>query len=80
MVPCSAPCNLILNENARGDIDASFTNLRATLENINSTTHNLDLLIAKESQHISGILTNVDKVMANGRQQRAPLQHLRQHG
>ncbi|MBX2981945.1 MAG: MlaD family protein [Flavobacteriales bacterium] len=56
---------LILNENARGDIDASFTNLRATLENINSTTHNLDLLIAKESQHISGILTNVDKVMAN---------------
>jgi len=56
---------LILNENARGDIDASFTNLRETLENINSTTHNLDLLIAKESQHISSILSNVDRVTAN---------------
>lgn len=56
---------LILNENARGDIDASFTNLRATLENINSTTRNLDLLIAKESAHISSILSNVDKVTSN---------------
>jgi len=56
---------LILNENARGDIDASFTNLRATLENINSTTRSLDLLIAKESAHISSILTNVDKVTGN---------------
>lgn len=56
---------LILNENARGDIDASFTNLRGTLENINSTTKKLDALITLESQHISGILTNVDKVTAN---------------
>lgn len=53
---------LILNENARGDIDASFTNLRGTLENINSVTANLDRLIAKESDHISGILGNLDKV------------------
>ncbi|MBP8824443.1 MAG: hypothetical protein KBH07_12445 [Flavobacteriales bacterium] len=56
---------LMLNPSARRDIDASFTNLRATLENINSTTRQLDLLIAKESHHISGILSNADKVGAN---------------
>lgn len=56
---------LILNDKARGDIDASFTNLRNTLENINATTRKLDELIVKESSHISGILDNVDKVSTN---------------
>lgn len=56
---------LVLNPNARRDIDASFTSLRSTLDNINSTTQKLDLLIAKESQHISSILDNADKVTAN---------------
>ena len=55
----------LLNPGARQDIDASFTNLRATLENINSTTRQLDQLVAKEGQHISGILANADKVSAN---------------
>lgn len=55
----------ILNPKARHDIDASFTNLRGTLENINSTTAKLDALIAKESGHVSGILANADKVGAN---------------
>lgn len=53
---------LILNEGARGDIDASFTNLRATLENINSTTRRLDALLATESVHISAILADLSKV------------------
>lgn len=56
---------LVLNPNARGDIDASFTNLRATLENINSTTQRLDGLIAKETSTISSILGNLDKVSTN---------------
>ena len=56
---------LILNENARGDIDASFTNLRGTLENINATTKKLDELVGRESSHISSILANVDKVSGN---------------
>ncbi len=51
---------LILNEDARGDIDASFTNLRATMENINSTTHGLDQLIATQTKHINAILCNLD--------------------
>ena len=55
----------VLNPNARRDIDASFTNLRSTLENICSTTAKLDGLIAKESLQISSILGNVDQVTAN---------------
>lgn len=55
----------VLNKDARGDIDASFTNLRATLENINATTRKLDDLVGKESGRISGILANVDKISGN---------------
>ena len=51
---------LILNENARGDIDASFTNLRATMENINSTTKSLDELINTQSKNIGRIISNLD--------------------
>lgn len=51
---------LILNENARGDIDASFNNLRATMENINSTTRGLDELITTQTKHINAILSNLD--------------------
>ncbi|MBS1568131.1 MAG: MCE family protein [Bacteroidetes bacterium] len=56
---------LVLNPNARRDIDASFTSLRSTLENINATTRKLDALIEKESGHISNIMANADKVSAN---------------
>ncbi|HRO39038.1 MAG TPA: hypothetical protein PLV70_01660 [Flavobacteriales bacterium] len=56
---------LILNPDARRDIDASFVNLRATLENINATTRKLDRMIDQESQHIGNILSNADKVSAN---------------
>ncbi|HEY0975960.1 MAG TPA: MlaD family protein [Flavobacteriales bacterium] len=53
---------LILNENARGDIDASFANLRGTLESIRSTADRIDALMAKESPTISATLANVNKL------------------
>lgn len=56
---------LVLNPNARRDIDASFTNLRSTLENINATTQKLNVLIDKESGHISSIITNANQVITN---------------
>lgn len=56
---------LVLNESARADIDASFNNLRSILENFNATTAKLDALIASESVRISSILANVDKVSGN---------------
>ncbi|MFT3886103.1 MAG: MlaD family protein [Flavobacteriales bacterium] len=56
---------LILNENARGDIDASFANLRGTLESIRSTAQRIDGLMAKESATISALLGNAEKISAN---------------
>jgi len=56
---------LILNENARGDIDASFANLRGTLESIRATAQRLDALMAKESATISSVLGNIDKFSGN---------------
>ncbi len=56
---------LILNKDARGDIDASFVNLRATMENINSTTRRLDAMLARESERVGSILNNVDAISKN---------------
>ncbi len=56
---------LILNDKARGDIDASFVNLRATMENINSTTRRLDAMLARESERVGSILNNVDAISKN---------------
>lgn len=56
---------LILNDKALGDIDASFSSLRSTLDNINATTKRVDDLIAKESSHVSSILAHADKVAAD---------------
>lgn len=53
---------LILNENARGDIDASFASLRGTMESIQSTAKRLDDLLAAEAGAIRASLDNVERI------------------
>jgi phospholipid/cholesterol/gamma-HCH transport system substrate-binding protein len=53
---------LILNANARGDIDASFSNLRATLESIKSTAQRFDALMAEETSTIKSTLGNINTI------------------
>ncbi len=53
---------LILNENARGDIDASFASLRGTMESIRSTAKRMDDLLAAESTTIRNSLDNVERI------------------
>lgn len=67
---------LILNENARGDIDASFANLRGTLESIRSTAQRFDALMAQESTTISAVLANAQKVSADLASHSKELDHI----
>ncbi|MCB0793672.1 MAG: hypothetical protein KDB88_02955 [Flavobacteriales bacterium] len=55
----------VLNKDARMDIDASFHNIRGTLEKLNSMAARLDQLIAKESSVIEGTLENLNSVTGN---------------
>jgi phospholipid/cholesterol/gamma-HCH transport system substrate-binding protein len=57
--------NKLLNDSALGDIDASFSNIRATLETFNSTAQRLDGMVATEAQAIHLILENLTSVSQN---------------
>ncbi len=56
---------LILNDSARKDIDASFASIRGTLETFNKTAQRIDDLMAAESAAIRATLENVRKVSEN---------------
>lgn len=53
---------MILNTEARADIDASFTNLRSTLENVKGTTERINALLDAESAAIRATFDNLSKV------------------
>lgn len=57
--------NKLLNDSAIGDIDASFSNIRATLETFNGTAKRLDGIVATEAQAIHVILQNLTNVSQN---------------
>lgn len=55
---------MILNDSARRDIDASFASIRGTLESLNSSARRIDGLIADERATIHAVLDNVRQVTA----------------
>lgn len=56
---------LILNDSARKDIDASFSSIRGTLETFNTTARRIDDLMAAESAAIKATLENIRAVSEN---------------
>ncbi len=55
---------MILNKEAVGDIDSSFTSIREVLESLSSTAERLDKLVAVESVTLSASLHNLQTVSA----------------
>ncbi|MCB9163044.1 MAG: MCE family protein [Flavobacteriales bacterium] len=55
---------MILNKEAVGDIDSSFTSIREVLESLSSTAARLDKLVAVESVTLSASLHNLQTVSA----------------
>jgi phospholipid/cholesterol/gamma-HCH transport system substrate-binding protein len=56
---------LILNDSARRDIDASFSSIRGTLESLNTSARRIDGLIADERANIHAVLDNIRLVTGN---------------
>lgn len=56
---------MILNEEARDDIDAGFTSIRKTLDALHRSAERIDALIVEQSSTIGSAVENIDKVTAN---------------
>nr|WP_233164780.1 MlaD family protein [Pedobacter sp. ASV28] len=57
--------NTILNPNLQKNIDHSFTSIAATLGSLESTSKKVDALVGSESSKLSNILSNVEAITAN---------------
>ncbi|MCW5898940.1 MAG: hypothetical protein KIT10_06685 [Flavobacteriales bacterium] len=56
---------LILNDSARRDIDASFASIRATLETFNRSAERIDGMIAEERATIEAVLHDIKQITGN---------------
>lgn len=55
----------VFNKDIREDLTASISSIRRTLNNLESTTQNLDTLIYTQSGRLSSIIYNIDMITRN---------------
>lgn len=55
----------IFNKKARGDIGASFTSIKNSLEAFEQTIYRVDGLVEQEREHIAAIFQNVESITKN---------------
>jgi phospholipid/cholesterol/gamma-HCH transport system substrate-binding protein len=60
-----AAINKILNPNFQRNVDRSFNSIANSLQTLEGTTKKIDNLVASQTGHINGILTNAEGVSAN---------------
>jgi phospholipid/cholesterol/gamma-HCH transport system substrate-binding protein len=60
-----AAINKILNPNFQKNVDRSFASIANSLQTLEGTTKKIDDLVATQSGHINGILTNAEAVSGN---------------
>jgi phospholipid/cholesterol/gamma-HCH transport system substrate-binding protein len=55
----------VFNKDIRDDLTASIKSIRATMNNLENTTQNLDTLVYTQSGRLSSILYNIDMITRN---------------
>ncbi|MDB5032393.1 MlaD family protein [Mucilaginibacter sp.] len=60
-----ASINKILNPNFQRNVDRSFTSIANSLQTLEGTTKKIDNLVAAQTGHINGILSNAEDVSSN---------------
>ncbi|MEN8117941.1 MAG: MlaD family protein [Bacteroidota bacterium] len=53
---------VILNEDARENLSASFTNINQTIKNLEETTADLQLVISSEKENVKQIVSNINDI------------------
>ncbi len=60
-----ASVNKILNPNFQKNVDRSFASIANSLQTLEGTTKKIDALVAGQTEHINGILSNTEVVSTN---------------
>jgi len=68
-----AAVNKILNPNFQRNVDRSFTSIANSLQTLEGTTKKIDALVAGQTEHINGILSNADDASNNLKESTAHL-------
>ena len=55
----------VFNENTQRNLELSFTSIRNTIQNLESTTYNIDTLVVTQKHKLSLIIGNVESITAN---------------
>ena len=55
----------IFNENTQRNLEQSFESIRYTIQNLESTTYNLDTLVVTQRFRLANIIGNVESITAN---------------
>jgi phospholipid/cholesterol/gamma-HCH transport system substrate-binding protein len=58
----------LLNKNTRDNLIEAIEHIKEALENLAHTTYNIDTLVSKERNHLASIITNVESITYNLRQ------------
>jgi phospholipid/cholesterol/gamma-HCH transport system substrate-binding protein len=57
--------NRIMNPNFQKNVDRSFLSIANSLQTLEGTTKKIDALVASQSVHVNGIMTNAETVSGN---------------
>jgi phospholipid/cholesterol/gamma-HCH transport system substrate-binding protein len=60
-----ASINSTLNPEFQRNFDRSFASIASTLETLEGTTHKVDALVGTQSDHIAGIIANLESISNN---------------
>ncbi len=52
----------VFNEQTQADLNESWSNIRSTVQNLNSTTNNLDAFVAENKNRFTDIVINLDSI------------------
>ena len=55
----------VFNETTRANLESSFKSIKATIENLESTTYNIDTLVSTQRGRMAMILGNIESITSN---------------
>ncbi|MHC1706299.1 MAG: MlaD family protein [Bacteroidales bacterium] len=55
----------VFNENTRENLEKSFVSIKTTIENLESTTYNIDTLVSTQKGRMASILVNIESISSN---------------
>ena len=66
----------LLNQNTRDNLFEAIEHVKEALQNLAHTTYNIDTLVSTQRSHLSSIITNVESISTNLRQNNGKINNI----